>query len=66
MIKILKNHDKILALNPKIKINMFWTPGNNNPSDLNSKSHKNIVNILNGNIWRHGVNDYLSQEPLEK
>ena len=66
MNKILKNQDKILAMNPKIKINMFWTSGNNNPSDLNSKSHKNIINILNGNIWRHGVNDYISQEPLVK
>ena len=62
--KILKNYNKIIGMNSRITINLLWTQGNNNPADLNSKSHKNLVTILNGQKWQNGMKEYASKQPL--
>ena len=31
-----------------------WCEGIQNPADLNSKSHPNLLKIINGDFWRHG------------
>ena len=33
---------------------LLRSDGSQNPSDLNSKSHSNLLEILNGDFWRHG------------
>ena len=32
----------------------MWCEGIQNPADLNSKSHPNLLKIINGDFWRHG------------
>ena len=41
-----------------ITLLLVWSPGVQNPADLNSKVHPNIVQILNGDTWRSGHSSY--------
>ena len=38
-----------------------WSPGVQNPSDLHSKAHNKIPEVLNSSFWRHGHSSYYSE-----
>ena len=40
---------------------LCWGPGHLNPSDLNSKSQPNLLQVLNGSLWRHGPPEFSHQ-----
>ena len=47
-----------IAANHKVDQLFVWSPGAENPSDLHSKAHKNLPDVLNSTFWRHGHSSY--------
>ena len=39
---------------PARKMLFVWGPSELNPADLNSKSHPNLLEVVNGTMWREG------------
>ena len=53
---------KQLASLPNVSVTFIWTPGTQNPSDLNSKFHNDASSIINSNFWRAGHESYNQSE----
>ena len=49
---------KIHSKHPIVQLLMVWSPAKLNPSDLNSKSHSNLLQVLNGDMWRKGPPEF--------
>ena len=49
-----------------ITLLLVWSPGVQNPADLNSKVHPNIVQILNCDTWRSGHSSYSETFPSKE
>ena len=60
---IRNNNSTILRLPPETNIRYGWARGNSNPSDLTSKLFLTPTKIINGSFYRHGLIDYLREEP---
>ena len=54
LVKIHRVFRRIHCTYKKNPILFVWLPGAKNPSDLNSKSHSNLLKVINGDFWRHG------------
>ena len=48
--------------NDNVEILLMWMAGKDNPSDLASKIHENVSQILNSSFWRKGSELYLRPE----
>ena len=51
---------EILEILPNAVIHLTWMPGVKNTADYGSKLHTNIVDILNADDYRHGVEGMLT------
>ena len=57
---------KEISAEPGVTLLLVWSPGVQNPADLNSKVHPNIVQILNGDTWRSGHVSYSTIFPSKE
>ena len=61
LVKIHRVFRRIHCTYKRNPILFVWLPGSKNPSDLNSKSHSNLLKVINGDFWRHGPPDFTSE-----
>ena len=54
LVKLHRVFRRIHCTYPSSEIMFVWADGSENPADLNSKSHNNLLEIVNGEFWRHG------------
>jgi len=54
LVKLHRVFRRIHCTYPSSDILFVWAEASENPADLNSKSHKNLLEIVNGKFWRHG------------
>ena len=53
---------KQLAAQPNVNITFIWSPGSQNPSDVNLKFHNDTSSIINSVFWRYGHESYSHPE----
>ena len=60
--KVIEQALRITAEFPKIVLNFGWLKSNEIPADLNSKIHRNLLDKMNSQFWRHGPPVFLQEK----
>ena len=63
--KTMDNEVSLLTKFPTLEVFFTWVPGNQNPSDYNSKVNPDPVTVLNSDLWSKGPAMYLSLQSLK-
>ena len=58
VVKIHRVMRMIHVKHPQKTMLFIWGPSHVNTSDLNSKSHPKLLQIVNGDLWRHGPKEF--------
>ena len=62
LVKLHRVFRRIHCTYPSSDILFVWAEGSENPADLNSKSHPNLLEIVNGQFWRNGPPSFSAEE----
>ena len=61
LVKLHRVFRRIHCTYKKNEILFVWCPGKLNPADLNSKTHPELLKVVNGDFWRHGPPEFSSE-----